>query len=72
MDRHSCWQTLRVLRGQGNGSGVSQQGSFNWSAVERRAAKNFDLVSHTLSFNVLDFHVINYHFWQPNVHGSKK
>ena len=52
--------------------GGSQQDSLSWSAVEIRAAKNSDLVSHTLSFKVVDLYMINYHFWQLKMHGGKK
>lgn len=58
--------------GGGGGGGGSQQDSLSWSAVEIRAAKNSDLVSHTLSFKVVDLYMINYHFWQLKMHGGKK
>lgn len=39
--------------------------------MEIRAAKKSDLVSHTLSFKVVDFYVINYHFWPLKMHGGE-
>ena len=70
---------MGVLRGQLQGKGLgaeggagSQQDSLSWSAVQIRTAKNSDLVSHTLSFKVVDLYMINYHFWQLKMHGGKK
>lgn len=57
--------------GRRNGRGGSQQDSLSWSAMEIRAAKKSDLVSHTLSFKVVDFYVINYHFWRLKMHGGE-
>ena len=52
------------------GGGVPSK-TLSWSAMEIRAAKKSDLVSHTLSFKVVDFYVINYHFWQLKMHGGE-